>query len=73
MRLFKNQVSYLATMAMVGIAAPQVANAQVDDQASDEIEDVIIVTARARAESIQEVPIAITAFDQEAFLSLIHI
>ena len=68
MRFFKNQVSYLAIMAMVGIAAPQVANAQVDDQASDEIEDVIIVTARARAESIQEVPIAITAFDQEAFI-----
>lgn len=63
----------LTTSALVGAASlaaiPQAALAQDAESAADETDNsnVIIVTARFREENIQDVPIAITAFDEETF------
>ncbi|WP_394728782.1 TonB-dependent receptor [Altererythrobacter sp. GH1-8] len=56
--------SALATAAFL----PGIAAAQDEASAEEDIDDdrVIIVTARQRAENIQSVPLAITAFDAEA-------
>ncbi len=69
MRRFKSSTSISAVAAGLALAAPGAAFAQTapDSETAEEADagPVIIVTARSRAESIQEVPIAITAFGEE--------
>lgn len=60
-------VHRFAVLAILGLSAtsiPLTASAQ-DAGASDEGLDEVIVTARKRAESLQEIPVAITAFSGE--------
>ncbi|MEM6909625.1 MAG: TonB-dependent receptor [Pseudomonadota bacterium] len=68
MRRFKNSTSVWAVATSIAMATPGVAFAQATQEAeeTEELDDgnVIIVTARNRAENIQDVPIAITAFDR---------
>ena len=69
MRRFKSSTSISAVAAGLALAAPGAAFAQTapDTETAEEADagPVIIVTARSRAESIQEVPLAITAFGEE--------
>ncbi|MEM7701979.1 MAG: TonB-dependent receptor [Pseudomonadota bacterium] len=66
MRRFKSSTSLSAVAVSLAVAAPGTAFAQ-DTEVAEETTSgpVIIVTARNREESIQEVPIAITAFGEE--------
>ena len=60
-------VALLSTaFCAISMVAPSIAAAQ-DDVVENENLDLIIVTARNREESIQDVPLAITAFSEEAF------
>lgn len=59
------KVSFMAMMAASGFVVPGVAFAQTADSAEADDSNVIVVTARNREENIQEVPLAITAFDAE--------
>ncbi|QIQ86585.1 TonB-dependent receptor [Erythrobacter sp.] len=62
------QASIGAIATALALVAPQAANAQDMEEAEAETErpsNTIIVTARSRAEDIQDVPIAITAFGEE--------
>ncbi|MEP3225595.1 MAG: TonB-dependent receptor [Parasphingorhabdus sp.] len=61
-----NKVSGLALMTALTAAIPSQAVAQQENAAAAADENVIVVTARGREENIQEVPLAITAFDEEA-------
>ena len=65
----KNARYYASTMALVTAmaAAPQAFAQSSSDTRFDNIDEVI-VTARKREESIQEVPLAITAFNAESFV-----
>ena len=67
MRMTKSALlSAGASVVVAGFAAPQ-AMAQSDPQADDASDSgVIIVTARKREETLLEVPLAITAFSEEA-------
>lgn len=53
-----------AAMGVLAFTSPSPVLAQ-DEQADDE-RDVVIVTARKREENLQDVPLAVTAFDSEA-------
>lgn len=57
------KVSLIAMLAASGFVVPQAANAQTTDAAEADDGNIIVVTARGREENIQEVPLAITAFD----------
>lgn len=59
------KVSLIALMAASGFVAPGAALAQTPDSAEADDGNVIVVTARGREENIQEVPLAITAFDAD--------
>jgi len=68
MRQFKSNTSLSAVAATLVLAVPSTAFAQTEPDAETAEEadgPVIIVTARSRAENIQDVPIAITAFGRE--------
>ena len=52
----KNPLTFAVSVALLGVLSAN-ANAQLEE---------VIVTAQKRAESVQDVPIAITAFDSEA-------
>lgn len=54
-----------SALSVISFAAPTIALAQ-DEAADDDGRDVIIVTARNREESLQDVPLAVTAFDETA-------
>ncbi|WP_229955653.1 TonB-dependent receptor [Parasphingorhabdus litoris] len=58
------RVSLLATSIMV--SAPAYAQAESGAEAADEDPNVIIVTARKTAESINDAPVAVTAFTSES-------
>jgi len=60
----KNVFLSTAAIGSIFMAAPSIAIAQ--DEGADDGRDVIVVTARNREESLQDVPLAITAFDEEA-------
>lgn len=64
--LARASLSFIGAMAGTTFTggAVTVASAQ---EASEGSRDVIVVTARNREESIQDVPLAITAFDEESF------
>lgn len=69
-RTARLRVSALAMIAALGAAAPAMAQdadtAPVsDDAGAEDMGNVIIVTAQKRAESVQDVPISIAAFNQE--------
>jgi len=62
------QASFGAIATALALAAPQAAFAQDNEEAEAEtarVANTIIVTARSRAEDIQDVPLAITAFSEE--------
>ncbi|MEO0463870.1 MAG: TonB-dependent receptor [Pseudomonadota bacterium] len=69
MRRLKTSTSIPTLAAILALAAPGAALAQAspETETAEEAADsnVIIVTARSRAEDIQDVPIAITAFSEE--------
>src|ERR1700677_1312004 len=57
-----------ATIAVVGLVGARGANAQSDQPAASSADnglEEIVVTARRKAEKVQTVPIAITAFSRE--------
>ena len=65
------RVSALAMTAVLGVAAPAMAQdvspaPASGDYGAENTDNVIIVTAQKRAESVQEVPISIAAFNQES-------
>jgi iron complex outermembrane recepter protein len=61
----------LAGTAGIGVAQAQdVAEASTAEQAQESLPGDIVVTARRRAESLQDVPIAISAFGAEALSNL---
>jgi len=67
-RRSSQQASIGAIATALALAAPQAALAQESEEAEAETArtpNTIIVTARSRAEDIQSVPIAITAFSEE--------
>jgi len=66
MKMYLNFASALVIAGITNFAMPNTAWAQ--DTSANFEGDEIIVTARARAESIQDVPLSITAFDEEALL-----
>jgi outer membrane receptor protein involved in Fe transport len=59
-----------AAAALVTGFSPQVADAQERAPGAREADDAIIVTARRREETLQDTPVAVTAFGQEDFESL---
>lgn len=68
MRSLKYMLLPAVFVLLLNIALPRVANGQQDDTASDgsaALEEVI-VTARRRAESLQEVPVSASAYAEEA-------
>ncbi|XUU60515.1 TonB-dependent receptor [Erythrobacter sp. HA6-11] len=68
MRRFLSKTSVAAIATSLAVFAPGAALAQAEDEAAAEDAEngnVIIVTARSRAEDIQDVPLAITAFGEE--------
>lgn len=54
-----------SALSVISFAAPSIAVAQ-DEAADSDGRDVIIVTARNREENLQDVPLAVTAFDETA-------
>lgn len=66
MKSYLNKTSGLALAVAIVATLPTTAMAQDGDAASDADENVIVVTARGREENLQSVPIAITAFDEDA-------
>lgn len=69
-RTARLRVSALAMIAALGAAAPAMAQDAdavpvSDDAGAEDMGNVIIVTAQKRAESVQDVPISIAAFNQE--------
>ncbi|MEP6347318.1 MAG: TonB-dependent receptor plug domain-containing protein, partial [Parasphingorhabdus sp.] len=50
-------------LAIMTVSAPALAQQDTSDQAQESTGDVIIVTANRRNQSIQDVPLSITAFD----------
>ena len=61
-----------AVACSIVAVTPQIANAQEETAAEDQSTrkmDTVMVTARSRAESIQDVPLSITALDEEALES----
>lgn len=75
----KNSMKYLLASSLIGVATSISASAYAQSEASPENVseggagaysadnyDAIVVTARKRAESIQRVPISVTAFDERA-------
>lgn len=52
-----------AAIAAAGLSAPSMAQTAQDDAAAGAYEQAIIVTARRTSESIQDVPVAITAYN----------
>lgn len=63
--------SKIALLTAIGASATIVAHAQSSDDVdatadAESRQDTIIVTTRGRGENIQDVPLAITAFDEEA-------
>ncbi|GAB5486911.1 MAG: hypothetical protein Pars2KO_04810 [Parasphingorhabdus sp.] len=65
MKSYLNKTSGLALSVAIAAMLPSVAMAQ-SGEAADADENVIVVTARGIEENIQNVPLAITAFDSEA-------
>lgn len=64
-------LSSVAAMAVVGTAAPAMAQDSADsDTATSAFSDDIVVTARFRNESLQDVPQAISAFGGEALTKI---
>lgn len=54
-----------SALSVISMATPTAAFAQ-GDAADDEGRDVVIVTARKREENLQDVPLAVTAFDESS-------
>lgn len=54
-----------ASVAAMALAAPAV-TAQEDDEANTRTLSAVVVTTQKKSESIQDVPIAVSAFDEEA-------
>jgi iron complex outermembrane receptor protein len=66
MNIRNNRKAVLATaslLAMMAVPAPLAAQQDAGDEAQPSDSNVIIVTANRRAESIQDAPVSITAFD----------
>ncbi|MEC9263074.1 MAG: TonB-dependent receptor, partial [Pseudomonadota bacterium] len=62
----KNTFSYsLLTLCMLSVLQPAAAQEKKTEKAADKLFEKIEVTARKRVESIQDVPIAITAFGEK--------
>ncbi|MEE4349047.1 MAG: TonB-dependent receptor [Pacificimonas sp.] len=54
---------WLATPALLAVSGPATAQDTAEENAGNDTLDVIVVTAQRREESVQDVPIAISAFD----------
>ena len=65
MNSFKLKV-VLATSVAAATLFPSVGYAQATEETASETDNVIIVTARRTDENLQDVPVAITAFDSQA-------
>ena len=68
MRIFRSRLICLAVLAAAALAVPQgaaAADAAAAQAGGPRVIQEVIVTARKREESVQDVPIAITALSEE--------
>ena len=59
----KTKLMLTASLLVIAVAAPQIVLAA---ETSSTVVDELVVTAQKREESVQDVPIAVSAFSQEA-------